>query len=199
MFVQKGESIPMIRFKGFNDNWGEKKLGDVFLERSTRSAEGELISVTINSGVVKSDTLDRKDNSSSDKSNYKQVKIGDLAYNSMRMWQGASGYSPYEGILSPAYTVLIPKAEINSKFFAYMFKKTTLLQEFQRFSQGLTSDTWNLKYPALKNIKVSVPSFEEQNKIAEILSKLDNNIFLYQDKLNKLDELKKSLLQQMFI
>ena len=67
--------------------------------------------------------LDRHDNSNSDKSKYKKVCVGDIAYNSMRMWQGASGFSPYEGIVSPAYTVVKPKDGIDSLFFAYMFKQ----------------------------------------------------------------------------
>ena len=75
----------------------------------------------------------------------------------MRMWLGASGYSPYNGILSPAYTVLIPTEKVDSKFISYMFKKEKMLQQFQKYSQGLTSDTWNLKYPMLKDIPVLFP------------------------------------------
>lgn len=159
-------------------------MGEILKERSERSAEGELISVTINSGVVKADTLDRKDNSSSDKSNYKVVKQNDIAYNSMRMWQGASGFSPYDGILSPAYTVLIPTQNIDSRFIAYMFKKEKMLQQFQRYSQGLTSDTWNLKYPLLKNIPAILPELTEQVKIRSVLETFDTLIALHQRKQN---------------
>lgn len=89
-----------LRFKGFTEPWQQRKLGELFKERSERSNQGELISVTITNGVVPASSLERKDNSSEDKSNYKQVKTGDIAYNTMRMWQGASGVSPYSGILS---------------------------------------------------------------------------------------------------
>ena len=71
--------------------------------------------------------MDRHDNSNNDKSKYKKVCVGDIAYNSMRMWQGASGYSPYEGIVSPAYTVVKPKEDIDSRFFSYMFKKKEMI------------------------------------------------------------------------
>ena len=121
MFPKNGKTTPEIRFKGFTGAWEQRKLGEVFTERSERSGEGELISVTINSGVVKASELDRKDNSSDNKSNYKKVKVGDIAYNSMRMWQGASGYSLYDGILSPAYTVIFPRKNVESNFFAYDF------------------------------------------------------------------------------
>lgn len=160
---------------------------------------GELISVTINNGVVKADSLERKDNSSSDKSNYKVVCKGDIAYNSMRMWQGASGYSPYNGILSPAYTVLIPTEKVDSKFISYMFKKEKMLQQFQKYSQGLTSDTWNLKYPMLKDIPVLFPKIDEQISIRKHLDNISSLIALHQRKLEKLKQLKKFLLQNMFI
>ncbi|WP_080449113.1 MULTISPECIES: restriction endonuclease subunit S [Bacillus cereus group] len=189
---------PQIRFAGLTDSWEQVKLKDCFTERSERSAEGELISVTITSGVVKASDLDRKDNSSSDKSNYKVVKVGDIAYNSMRMWQGASGFSPYDGILSPAYTVITPKENSNSKFFAYNFKRHEMIWTFQINSQGLTSDTWNLKFPALSSIKIAVPSYEEQNKIALFFEKLDHQLALHQRELELLKDTKKSLLQKMF-
>lgn len=189
---------PQLRFEGFTDDWEERKLGDVFSERSERSSEGELISVTINSGVVKASELDRKDNSSNDKSNYKKVEVGDIAYNSMRMWQGASGCSSYDGILSPAYTVIIPKEGTDSKFFAYDFKRHDMIQTFKRNSQGLTSDTWNLKFPTLKSVKVMVPCMEEQTKISNFFERLDTTITIHQRKLDLLKEQKKGFLQKMF-
>ena len=130
-------------------DWTEKRLGEVFAERNERGFGClELLSVTVAGGVVKRLELERKDNSSSDKSNYKHVLPKDIAYNSMRMWQGASGVSPYEGVVSPAYTVITLQKEGLSQFFAYYFKWSNVINIFQRFSQGLTSDTWNLKFPA---------------------------------------------------
>ncbi|HCA4039991.1 TPA: restriction endonuclease subunit S, partial [Listeria monocytogenes] len=165
MFPKIEADIPEIRFADFDGKWEQRKLGEIFNERSERSADGELISVTINSGVIKASKLEKKDNSSFDKSNYKVVKKGDIAYNSMRMWQGASGYSSYDGILSPAYTVIYPRKDIDTIFIAYMFKKIDMIQTFQRNSQGLTSDTWNLKFPSLSTIKIKIPANDEQIKI----------------------------------
>ena len=189
---------PQLRFEGFTDDWEERKLGDIFSERSERSGEGELISVTINSGIIRASELNRTDNSSDDKSNYKKVEVGDIAYNSMRMWQGASGYSPYEGILSPAYTVIFPKEGIDSKFFSYDFKRYDMIQTFKRNSQGLTSDTWNLKFPTLKSVKVMVPCFEEQKQISNFFESVDKTIALHQHKLDLLKEQKKGYLQKIF-
>ncbi|ENF5743684.1 restriction endonuclease subunit S [Listeria monocytogenes] len=192
------KSVPVIRFKGFSEAWEQRKLGEVFTERSEKSSKGELISVTISSGVIKASELERKDISSSDKSNYKVVKKGDIAYNSMRMWQGASGHSLFDGILSPAYTIITPKKNISSKFISYIFKKHNMIQNFQRRSQGLTSDTWNLKFPALSGIKVKIPNYTEQAKISDFFQHIDNTIALHQRKLDTLKLMKKGFLQQMF-
>ena len=199
MFPQPGESVPQVRFPGFTGAWKKRKLGDVFTERSERSAKGELLSVTINSGIVKASSLERKDNSSENKSNYKRVEIGDIAYNSMRMWQGASGVSDYFGILSPAYTVMMPNNEVNTLFFSYMFKLTQMIQVFQSSSQGLTSDTWNLKFPLLKNISATVPSYEEQTVIGKYFRNLDERISIQEKRLNQLKRLKIAYLQKMFV
>ncbi|MHC9537789.1 restriction endonuclease subunit S [Dellaglioa sp. BT-FLS60] len=199
IFPNRGEYTPRLRFTIFTEYWEQRKLGEVFIERSDRNNVGELISVTIKYGVIKASELIRKDNSSSNKSNYKIVKKDDIAYNSMRMWQGASGYSVYNGILSPAYTVITPKENVSSEFFAFMFKKNSMIQIFQKNSQGLTSDTWNLKFPALSNIKVEIPSYQEQNIIKDFFKQLDSITNLQQQKIDKLQQIKKAYLQKMFI
>lgn len=188
-----------LRFRGFDQSWRKLKIEDCFSERVERSEKGELISVTVNFGIVKAHSLDRKDNSSENKSNYKIVRKDDIAYNSMRMWQGASGISLYEGILSPAYTVIIPKQGVSSLFFSYEFKLKKMLQTFQVNSQGLTSDTWNLKFPLLRNIVVEAPEYEEQEKVGIFFKKLDNLITHHQDKINQLTKLKTTFLKNMFI
>lgn len=199
MFPQAGERVPRVRFARFSGDWQERKLGELYKERNERSSEGELISVTINSGVIKASELERKDNSSEDKSNYKKVEVGDIAYNSMRMWQGASGISNYAGILSPAYTVIIPNEGVDSLFFSYMFKLTRMIEIFQSFSQGLTSDTWNLKFPQLKEIFVTVPCSNEQAAISDFFRIIDEQITDQAIKLKQLGQLKEAYLQRMFI
>ncbi|RPF47837.1 type I restriction enzyme S subunit [Hydrogenoanaerobacterium saccharovorans] len=189
---------PTIRFSGFTDDWEELELRECFDERQERSADGELISVTINEGIKRFSELGRHDNSSADKSHYKKVEIGDIAYNSMRMWQGASGYSPYSGILSPAYTVITPKSGTDSKYFAYCLKTLKMIHIFQLNSQGITSDTWNLKYPAFSVIETAVPKVDEQKQIALLFTHLDHIINLHQHKYDKLLTVKKSMLEKMF-
>ena len=200
MFPADGEKVPRIRFKGFTDTWEQRKFGYYFTERNERSGEGEMISVTINSGIKRFDELNRHDTKPDDLSNYKRVEVGDIAYNSMRMWQGASGFSPYSGILSPAYTVITPKNGVSSRFFAYVLKQPKMIHQFEINSQGLTKDTWNLKFPAFAPIEVKAPkSYEEQTKIAEILMQIDDLITLHQRQLEKLKNIKAALLEKMFV
>lgn len=197
--MDKMKKVPEIRFKEFEEEWVQSKLGDCFLERVERSAIGELISVTINNGVVKAADTGRADSSSADKSNYKRVEVGDIAYNSMRMWQGACGYSSYSGILSPAYTVVTPTNGVDVKFYYYLFKRTDSLYQFRINSQGLTSDTWNLKYPSFSKINCMVPKEPEQKRIAELFLHIDNLVSKLEQKLEKLRNIKQSLLNQMFV
>ena len=180
--------------------WRQVRIGDIFQERSERGGTAdELLSVTINNGVKRQADTDKKDSSSEDKSNYKKVLPGDIVYNTMRMWQGASGVSPWAGIVSPAYTVIYPRGRQNTTFWAYAFKYWRLIQEFQKFSQGLTSDTWNLKYPQLSDIRVYEPSMDEQEAIVDILSMLDERVSAAEQELNKMRNLKSGLLQQLFV
>lgn len=190
---------PKIRFKGFTETWEQRKLGEVFNERTERAkGNEELLSVTINNGVIRQIDSDKRNIASEDKSNYKIVQIGDVPYNSMRMWQGAVGNSEYNGIVSPAYTVLVPSTNADSKFFVELFKKNSTLNIFQRWSQGLTSDTWNLKYPILSKIEFYMPMIDEQKKIGSLFSKLDHLITLHQRKCENLKKLKKFMLQKLF-
>lgn len=193
-----------VRFKADDGSdfpeWEEKKLGEVFTERTERSKGGEsLLSVTIAQGIIKQSETDKRNSASENKSNYKIVKKNDLAYNTMRMWQGAEGVSEYDGIVSPAYTVITALDGNNSYFFETMFKQTFMLQVFQRYSQGMTSDTWNLKFPAFSEIKCQVPCEDEQNKIVECVAVLDKVIEKQKATLVAWKELKKGLLQQMFV
>ncbi|OTA46331.1 hypothetical protein BHL89_06105 [Limosilactobacillus reuteri] len=199
LFANDQHDKPELRFKDFTDKWEKVKIGSLFTESTEKSATGQLLSVSINKGVYPFDETERKNNSSKNKSNYKFVEKYDIAYNSMRMWQGAEGVSYYSGIVSPAYTVLKPQQNSNPEFYAYMFKRAEMLNKFRRYSQGLTSDTWNLKFPILKTISLRTTDIKEQEKIVQLLRMVKDNISLQQKKLTQYQQAKKFLLQQMFI
>ena len=158
----------------------------------------ELLSVTMNDGVMPRSEIEGKDNSSEDKSNYKVVCKGDMVYNSMRMWQGANGVSNYDGIVSPAYTVLMPTEEIDNQYFAALFKTSNLINEFRKNSQGLTSDTWNLKYPQIRPIRLYIPSLQEQNKISSFIGTLEEKIGKQRQLVDALKKYKRGVMQKVF-
>lgn len=200
MFPQQGETVPRVRFKGFDGEWALSKLGELFEERIENEPNAEMLSVTMNNGIIKAVDNGRYDNSNSNKAKYKLVNIGDIAYNSMRMWQGASGVSIYRGIVSPAYTVVKPNDAVDSLFFSYMFKTDEVVKKFRLSSQGLTKDTWNLKYPAFSEIYVLYPTkVAEQHQIASYFHNLDIQISEQEKRLEKLKQIKAACLDKMFV
>ena len=186
------------RLKGFYSNWIEYYLGDLFDERIEIGFNKlPLVSVTRDRGIVFRNMEDQKDTSSEDKSKYLHICPGDIGYNTMRMWQGVSGLSEIEGIVSPAYTILKPQKNVHGLFFQYLFKFPSMINYFYRHSQGLVSDTLNLKYSNFKKIKAFIPPLPEQKRIAEVLNTADNEINLHKEEIEKIKLQKKGLMQKL--
>lgn len=185
------------RLPGFSGEWVDVKLGDIFAERVETNCQGlELLSVTGINGVVPRSTIETKDNSSEDKSKYLKICKGDIGYNTMRMWQGVSALSDYEGIVSPAYTILVPSERISAKYFSYLFKMHAVIFLFYRFSQGIVDDTRSLKYHEFAKLHLNVPSDKcEQEAIAEILTASDKELEILQKDLDQEKQKKKALMQ----
>jgi type I restriction enzyme, S subunit len=186
------------RLKGFSGEWKEMHLGDMFTERNeTKFFDLPLLSIGQN-GVYPQDESVKKDTSNEDKSKYKRICPGDIGYNTMRMWQGRSALSELEGIVSPAYTVVMPKKNADSVFFSYLFKMPKMTNLFWRNSQGLVDDTLNCKFKDFSIVKVMLPETkEEQTAIAQLLQAADKEISLLKSKAEKLRKKKKSLMQQL--
>lgn len=193
------EFVPEIRFPEFRGHWIQKTLGESFEERSEKNkSDLPLLSLGENGLVYQSETA-RKDNSNADKSKYLRVAVGDIAYNTMRMWQGRCVCAGIEGIVSPAYTVCKPKEGVDSLFHYYLFKTQRMIQVFHQNSQGLVSDTLNLKYDSFSKIKYLIPpTLAEQEKIAQFLSEADEMISAQEQKVESLKVHKKGLMQQLF-
>lgn len=188
-----------MRLPGFDREWKEVILGSVLKERKEIGFDYlELLAITSNKGVVRRTEVDIKDNSSEDKSKYKRILPNDIGYNTMRMWQGVSGVSKYEGIVSPAYTILIPTEKVNPEFIGYLFKHPKVVNLFKRHSQGLVSDTLNLKYENFKVIKLVMPlDIEEQKRISEVLLCIDKEIEALQREIAAFISQKRGLMQSL--
>jgi type I restriction enzyme S subunit len=186
-------------FHGRPNAWRESELGQVFRERSQSGGENDrLLSITMNGGVIDRDEVGRKDTSTEDKSKYKLILPGDIGYNTMRMWQGVSGLSALRGIISPAYTVVTPVPNrILGRYAAHLFKSRRMVFDFERYSQGLTSDTWNLKFPAFSEIKVFLPPIEDQEKQADLLDALTAEGSVLGKQLETLTRQKRGLMQKL--
>lgn len=186
------------RLDGHTIGWQEHLLGKLFAERvEPNRADLQLLSITREQGVILRADVGRKDTSNEDKSKYLRICHGDIGYNTMRMWQGVSALSQYEGIISPAYTVITPGALIDGQFASFLFKSQAIIFLFYRHSQGLVSDTWNLKFSHFAKIKIKIPSVEEQRRIAEVLEKADQKISVIQRQLSALREEKTALMSQL--
>ena len=186
------------RLPGFSGEWKEVKLGDVFDERNeTMRDDLPLLSITGDKGVIYQSDSDKRDISNDDKSKYKRICPNDIGYNTMRMWQGRSALSELEGIVSPAYTIVTPRENVNVRFMAMLIQQPRVVYDFWTHSQGLVSDTLNCKYPDFCQVKVRIPTKEEQTAIASVLVKGDKEIELAKEKLSNLQSQKRGLMQQL--
>ncbi|MCS4483833.1 restriction endonuclease subunit S [Clostridium botulinum] len=123
-----------VRLKGFTNEWKQVTLGNIFKERTEINCGNlQLLAITSSKGVIPRKELTLKDNSNDDKRKYKKICVGDLGYNTMRMWQGVCALSNYEGIVSPAYTILQPVDKIDAKFLLIYLRLLQLLFFFIDF------------------------------------------------------------------
>ncbi|MCI1006487.1 restriction endonuclease subunit S [Herbaspirillum sp. C7C8] len=187
------------RLLGHTQNKKGYRLGELFDERvEADRPDLPLLSITREQGVIPRDDVGRKDTSNEDKSKYLRVCPGDIAYNTMRMWQGVSALSAHEGIVSPAYTVVRPKTHlIDAQFAAYLFKYRPVVFLFYRYSQGLVSDTWNLKFHHFREIHVEIPALSEQVAIVNVLKAADEEIAALEKQLDHLREEKRALMADL--
>jgi len=129
-----------------------------------------MLSVTIKKGVIpQTELLEdsvKKDSSRDEKSAYKLVCAGDIAYNKMRAWQGAFGVSDYRGIISPAYIVMRPKRDVDGKYYHYLLRTPRFAKEAERWSYGIVSDMWSLRPEHFRMIYLPMPGAEEQREIS---------------------------------
>ena len=160
------------------DGWQLLPNIAIFQERIERGYENEeLLSVTIGRGVIKQSDLDKKDSSTLDKSKYLLVYPDDLVY-SMRFRQGASGYSNYKGIVSPACTVLKPRkgVKFNPRYYHYMLRTGFYKNYAERYAYGIADGQMPLRYFDFKRMYSIVPPLEVQNSIVAYLDKKNSEI-----------------------
>ncbi|QOV89891.1 restriction endonuclease subunit S [Humisphaera borealis] len=201
LFPRPGESLPRLRFPEFREEgeWEERKAGALFANRRTKGEDGlPIYSVTMHDGMVRRDSFDRDFYDIEDAAGNKKVCKDDIAYNMMRMWQGACGVAPEDCLVSPAYIVLAPESGVLSKFFEYFFKLPESLLMLTSYSRGLTKDRLRLYYDDFAKMPIRTPGVAEQQRIAACLGSLDAALAAEAQALSALRTHKKGLMQQLF-
>jgi len=201
-------NTPEIRFKITNQNgelvepteWEKKKGKEIFYSHSNKNHNGDLpvLSASQEFGMVLRDDNGIQIQSSENSiKSYKIVEKGDFVI-SLRSFQGGIEYSNLKGICSPAYTILKPKIPIVDDFFKYYFKKEDFIERLSKTVVGIR-DGKQISYEAFGGLKLLVPSVEEQTKIANFLSAIDEKIKGVAELVEATEQWKKGLLQKMFV
>ncbi len=135
-----------------------------------------ILSVSLHSGVSDQEQ-DETENIRAkirieDKTSYKRVFPGDVAYNMMRAWQGAIGVVRVDGQVSPAYVVAAPRAEIHGAYFEHLYRTEGFIREMDRFSKGITDFRKRLYWDEFKQLMTLLPPISEQIEIAEFVERI---------------------------
>ena len=199
MFPQNGSCFPEIRFKGFTDSWEQRKLGDVFQEYSEKN-HLELPALTIIQGggtVLREESERKLQYDKSSLAGYKMVREDDFIVH-LRSFEGGLEKSNHNGLISPAYHTFHGD-EVDSRFYypyfrSYEFIKHKLVPHVYGIRDGRSIDI-----DGMKTIEIPWTSYEEQKKIGDYIESLDTLITLHQREVEKLQNIKKSMLETMFV
>ena len=205
MFPQNGSSYPEIRFKGFTDPWEQRKVGDLLIERNQQapmSDEYPLMAFIANEGVApKGERYDRSALVTDTVNKlYKKTEKGDFIYSSNNLETGSIGLNKYgKACISPVYSIFEPTGIADSDFLGRRLVRKDFINAMVKWRQGVIYGQWRIHESDFLKIEISVPSVEEQRKIGAYLDQLDNLITLHQRELEKLQNIKKSMLEKMFV
>ncbi len=152
-------------------------FGDYFENRQEPGQAGlPVVSVTQNDGLVLRDTNDRRTESTLAPKDHLLVRPGDIAYNMMRMWQGACGLADVDAMVSPAYVVLKPRTNVDPTFAYQLFKSERVLHQLWAYSHGLTEDRLRLYFDDFCSIPILLPDLTAQRDIGRALLRWDTAI-----------------------
>ena len=202
MFPKNGESVPEIRFPGFTDAWEQRKLGDIYQRNTERNTN--LIDYSKTISVATMSFKDEGNGASEDSlSSYKVLRIGDIAFEGHTNKQFRFGRFVVNdigiGIMSPRFSTLRPIGDLPVNFWKQYIHYEPIMRKVLVNATKAGTMMNELVIPEFLNQTILIPQNDEQKKIGDYFSKLDNLITLHQRKLDILKKLKQGMLQQMFI
>ena len=196
---------PKIRFKGYTEDWEQRKLGDNIVEYTEKTTENNQYPVLTSSrkGIFfQTDYYDGNQIASADNTGYNIVPYGYFTYRHMsddEIFHFNINDIAENGIVSTLYPVFTTDENLDSRYLQYQlnygreFAKYAILQK-----QGGSRTYMYLN--KLRNLYITVPTtIEEQKKISECFTNLDHLITLHQQKCEELKNIKKFMLQNMFV
>ena len=198
------QNKPAIRFKGFTDAWEQRKVGDLLIERNQQapmSDEYPLMAFIANEGVAPKGARYDRSALVTDTVNklYKKTEKGDFIYSSNNLETGSIGLNKYgKACISPVYSIFEPTGIADSDFLGRRLVRKDFINAMVKWRQGVIYGQWRIHESDFLKIEITVPSVEEQRKIGAYLDQLDNLITLHQRKYDKLQVLKKAMLEKMF-
>ena len=178
--VRTGQPYPAYKDSGVEllgevpEHWSVRRNRWLFRERNeTGFGSLPVLEVSLHEGVgIRNMEGGQRKQQMVDRNRYKRAKTNDIAYNTMRMWQGAVGVVPVDGLVSPAYVVMAPVERIESRYFGYLFRTEAFKNAVKKFSRGIVSDRDRLYWDGFKRIASFVPPLEEQTAIVHFLDDL---------------------------
>lgn len=199
LFPQNGSSYPEIRFNGFTDPWEQRKFGDVFEEYSEKNrADLPPLTIIQGGGTIRRDESDRAlQYDKASLSNYKVVHEGDFIVH-LRSFEGGLEKANSQGIISPAYHVFHGEGIDSRFYYAYFRSKKFIGTDLKPHVYGIR-DGRSIDIEGMKTIEIPFTSYPEQKRIGDVIDALDTLFALYQRELEKLQSIKKSLLDKMFV
>lgn len=204
LFPKNGSQFPEIRFKGFTDAWEQRKFSDITYLSGIKNKENkpyESYSISNEFGFIPQDEQFENGGTmkTADKSMYYIVSQNSFAYNPARINVGSIGYydKPDNVIVSSLYEVFKTTDIVSDKFLWHWFKSNQFNRLIEKYQEG--GVRLYFYYDKLCKGTIELPTINEQNKISNLLDDLDMYITLHQRKLDKLQEVKKGLLQKMFV
>ena len=210
MFPKNGSSVPEIRFNGFTDDWEQRKLShflDVSSEKNTDNlyTKDDVLSVSGDFGVINQIEFQGRSFAGASVSNYGVVHTGDVVYTKSPLKANPYGIIKANkgktGIVSVLYGVYHTRENANADFIQMYFEQDTRLNNYLRplVNKGAKNTLLISDTDALEGEVCLAPTFDEQKTIGQFFDTLDNLITLHQRKVEKLQIMKKSMLEKMFV